>query len=113
MNQNDIEIGDELSNLKGFTYGMSSRDKGFALGNSEVIKSQHNSFARQDPFEIEVDKKATDDDDVFHFISYVPFKGHLYELDGLQEGPINLGQCTNDNWLDLAREEIMSRIQKY
>jgi ubiquitin carboxyl-terminal hydrolase L5 len=95
--------------------GMSKRDKGEAIGNSELIRQVHNSFARQDPFTIEEedDKGGKEDDDVFHFISYVPYKGILYELDGCQPGPISYGECNDDDWLSKARVEIQKRIEKY
>jgi len=61
--------------LRSFSIEMPAKDKGWAIGNSDVIRTVHNSFARQDPFEIEYDKKAPKSDEVYHFISYVPFNG--------------------------------------
>jgi ubiquitin carboxyl-terminal hydrolase L5 len=106
MNRKELEIGGELTNLRGFSLDLPSKERGLAIGNSELIRQVHNSFARQEPFEIEEDKKFAKEDDAFHFISYLPFNGVLYELDGLQMGPISFGPCTEDNWLPMAREQI-------
>lgn len=38
-------------------------------------------------------QSINDDDELgFHFIAYVPVKGEVWRLDGLQRQPVNLGQ---------------------
>lgn len=61
----------------------------------------------------EFDSKSMEkDDDVYHFIAYVPHKGRLYELDGLKAGPVDHGQCGED-WISEARPLIQDRIAKH
>ena len=60
---------------------------------------------------VEESKTATDKDDVFHFVAYVPYQGRVYELDGLKQGPILLGE--GEDWLSVARPAIQARIERY
>ena len=50
LNQDDLNLGEELSNFKQFTMDMDSKTKGLVIGNSEKIREAHNSFKRIDPF---------------------------------------------------------------
>ncbi len=57
-------------------------------------------------------KKQEEDDSGYHFIGYVPVAGEVWRLDGLQRQPVSLGNYT-ENWIDLARDNIMARIDQY
>uniref|UniRef100_A0AAV2L1G7 Ubiquitin carboxyl-terminal hydrolase n=1 Tax=Knipowitschia caucasica TaxID=637954 RepID=A0AAV2L1G7_KNICA len=108
----DIELGNTLSEFREFSQSFDAGMKGLALSNSEVIRQVHNGFARQQMFEFDA-KSTSKDEDAFHFVSYVPVNGRLYELDGLREGPIDLGVCNQDDWISAVHPVIEKRIQKY
>ena len=42
--------------------------------------------------------------ETFHFVSYVPFQGHLFELDGLKKWPIDHGEIGDVHWTEKFRQ---------
>lgn len=102
--------------------GLDAESRGWTISNSEKIRAGkssilvplirsddlavHNSFARSDPFHLEESRKATEDDDAFHFIAYLPIGDKLYELDGLKRSPVSHGLIPGGpaNWTAHARE---------
>eukprot|EP00892_Ulva_mutabilis_P000813 jgi/Ulvmu1/10732/UM068_0020.1 len=112
--ENEVEIGDQLRNLREFTADFPPDMRGVAIGNAEGVRQAHNSFA---PPEAQLSdpesRKATDSDELYHFVSYVHKAGALWELDGLQEGPIKCCECAKEEWLARASEVINTRISTY
>lgn len=109
----DVPLGDELANMREFTREFDADLKGLAISNSEKIRAAHNSFARPEPIVGETTNDPKNAEDLFHFVAYVPKNGALYELDGLQRGPIAHGACGETEWLARACPVIRERIEKY
>lgn len=88
--------------------------KGLAISNSDLIRSVHNSFARSDLFVNEIQNNDKEkDEDIYHFIAYVPVHGGLYEIDGLSDGPVYVDNCTDDDWVTKANQCIENRMRQY
>ena len=112
LNREDVDIGQELRNYKEFTAGLPSDFKGVALDEVKKVRDAHFGFARPEPILVEKVEKSKGGE-AFHFITYVPVKGHLYELDGLKAGPVLLDDCTMENWTEKVVPHIQERILKY
>ena len=79
LNSSGITLSDDLKKLKEFAKDLPPELKGLAIANCESIRMTSNSFARsEDP---EEQKSSSNDDDVYHFISYVPVDGVLSLMD--------------------------------
>lgn len=113
MNADGIDAGPVLGDFRAFTEGMDPTMRGMALEQCDPIRTAHNSFARPEPF-LHEDRQAGDDDDVFHFIAYVPKGGVVYELDGLAAGPVSLGTVPEGgDWIPVATRQLEMRIAEY
>ncbi|XP_061583189.1 ubiquitin carboxyl-terminal hydrolase BAP1 isoform X2 [Cololabis saira] len=114
LNCGGVELGITLSRIKAFTKGFSPESKGYAIGNAPELARAHNSHARPEPRHLPEKQNgisAVRTMEAFHFVSYVPIKDRLFELDGLKAYPIDHGPWGEDEeWTDKARRVIMERI---
>lgn len=107
LNATTVDSGPILSNLRQFCTGMDATTIGLAISNSPQIRDAHNSFAP--PTHFSIDEETQEKEDAFHFVSYVPVNGRVYELDGLQAGPRDHGPIA-DSWVDVAVQALSERV---
>ncbi|TKR80120.1 hypothetical protein L596_014246 [Steinernema carpocapsae] len=107
-----IKLGQILEDFRSFTHTFDPSNRGLCLSNSDPIRDVHNSFARQTLFELDI--RSPEKEENYHFITYVPVNGKVYELDGLREAPIDLGAIPdNGDWLAHVKPIIAQRIENY
>ncbi|CAK1580277.1 unnamed protein product [Parnassius mnemosyne] len=115
LNCPNLHLGETLSRLKHHTLGMNPENKGWAIGNTPELACAHNSHA------IPQARKKTDKNagvptgrftgEAYHFVSFVPINGHLFELDGLKPYPTDHGPwATDEDWTDKFRRVMAERL---
>ncbi|XP_026286523.1 ubiquitin carboxyl-terminal hydrolase calypso [Frankliniella occidentalis] len=115
LNCPNIHLGGTLTRLKQHTLGMCPENKGWAIGNTPELASAHNSHAmpqakrRRDKSIGVPTGRSTGD--AFHFVSYVPINGKLFELDGLKPFPMDHGPWSDsEDWTEKFRKVITDRL---
>lgn len=115
LNCPDLHLGETLNRLKTHTKGMSPENKGWAIGNTPELACAHNSHAMSQA-KRRLDKSSGISTgrftgEAFHFVSFVPIDGHLFELDGLKPFPMNHGPWKDgDDWTDKFRCTMEERL---
>eukprot|EP00484_Ammonia_sp_Unknown_P020702 CAMPEP_0197022970 /NCGR_PEP_ID=MMETSP1384-20130603/3759_1 /TAXON_ID=29189 /ORGANISM="Ammonia sp." /LENGTH=358 /DNA_ID=CAMNT_0042451103 /DNA_START=35 /DNA_END=1111 /DNA_ORIENTATION=+ len=113
LNRSDkLELGSTLTSFLEFSRSLDPDSIGWSLGQQNEIRMAHNSFSRPEPIQIE-HAKDDEEGEAFHFISYVPVNGILYEIDGLQKGPRLIDACDDDTWFEKAKSILQQRMASY
>ena len=118
LNCPTLNLGVTLSELQTHTQGMSPENKGLAIGNCPQLAFAHNSHAaprarrrteRSGAREAGLTGSRFTSQETFHFVSYVPINGRLFELDGLRKFPLDHGPVGED-WTQKLRQVITERL---
>lgn len=124
LNSDNVDLGPVLTRLKEDTKGMSPENRGLAIGNTPELAAAHNSHAciydipdcgsEKMPAATTARSLANQvrvTADSFHFVSYVPIRGRLYELDGLKRFPVDHGPVPpGQDWTEMFRRVITQRL---
>lgn len=80
LNRPEIDLGEDLTQLKNFTLPIDPVSRGMAIGGAEKIRLAHNSFASPDhDMREKSSSRFGKKEDAFHFVAYVPICGKVYE----------------------------------
>lgn len=118
LNQ-EVDLGEELTNFKSFVGGFDGEMIGETISNSDLIRSVHNSFSTPNLIVDEDPNPPPEDSDdkndgLFHFIGYIYKSGFIYELDGLKNYPIKHDECKDmEEFITKIPQVLMNRISKY
>ncbi|KAG0344780.1 ubiquitin carboxyl-terminal hydrolase [Podila humilis] len=126
-----LDLGPVLHDFRDFTKDFDSMNKGLAMTNCKSLRENHNNLARRlerepsclNQYLYNAELHESTEESTFHYITYVPINGHIWELDGLEPAAIRRsayacnkdseGGCPSGDWLTVAGEVMTSRIMTY
>ncbi|AYU79124.1 ubiquitin carboxyl-terminal hydrolase [Leishmania donovani] len=103
-----VELGPKVQRYLSFCQELDPEMRGSLLDSFDELREAHNSFAPHSAFT--KDGPSPKDADVYHFASFVYRHGHIWELDGLQEGPLQCREATEANYREALVEVVQRRI---
>ncbi|XP_067945551.1 ubiquitin carboxyl-terminal hydrolase calypso-like [Watersipora subatra] len=109
-----VKLTDELLELKTSTRGMIPEQKGDAIGRIPRVANAHNSHASPH-LRHQQEKKssaptASQAGEAYHYVSYLPVNGRLYEMDGLKPWPLDHGEVEKGDWTQKFSDVIAERL---
>ncbi|KAA1478129.1 hypothetical protein DENSPDRAFT_845331 [Dentipellis sp. KUC8613] len=114
-NIESLPLGQQLTDLIGFTAGMDPQTRGMAVTSADWLREAHNALSPPSTISLDGLNLPKTSEDAYHFVVYLPFMGAVYELDGLKRAPIRHGpyEENGEGWTKRAREVIEARIATY
>lgn len=97
--QSFVTKGSYLDRFIAETSKLSPDERGKYFEEDDNLKEEHKKAAKEGQSKQEEMPTA-------HFVCFIQFNGHLYELDGVKFAPINHGECSEDEFLSKAFKVI-------
>ena len=112
LNKRDaVPIGPLLGEFYEMTSFLDPTTRGDAIAQHAQLRTIHNAYSPYVHIKNVLTKVAPSSADAFHFVTFFHANGALWELDGLQAGPICHAECDAENWQQKAIEVLTRRIE--
>ena len=113
-NEDKIDMGPFLKELKSSMREMDPLTRSISFKNNEKIRNEHNKFKVDLSNGLNINDNINDNDDIYNCVSFFHFKNAIYEMDGMQEGPILIEKNVEFNeWTKKVKETLIQRISIY
>lgn len=100
-----ITKGSFLAKFLEATKNLSPQERGEYLKGNKDLEEAHKEAVQQGESEVEESVMT-------HFITFMEIDGHLYELDGTKDVPVNHGEVDSENFLSKTCEVIKQFMER-